>query len=62
MVSPYLPINPQCSIISTCDLVGLNSRLKAKDSYSTPTLEAWDNGESLPTENLSSSAKNFCAK
>lgn len=62
MVSPYLHVNPQCAIISTCDLVGLNSRMQAKDTYSTPTMEAWDNGESLPTEKLSSSAKNFCNK
>lgn len=33
MVSPYLPINPQCHIQDSCDKIGLNSRLSAKDAY-----------------------------
>lgn len=36
MVSPYLPVNPQCNILDSYDLIGLNSRLYAKDNYKTP--------------------------
>lgn len=51
MVSPYLPINPQCNIIDNCNLIGLNSRLSAKDTYKQPKIEMWDMGEALPTPN-----------
>jgi hypothetical protein len=48
MVSPYLPINPQCHIQDSCDQIGLNSRLSAKDTYKQPAAQAWDKGAALP--------------
>lgn len=36
MVSPYLPVNPQCNIQKNCDKTGLNSRMTAKDNYIKP--------------------------
>jgi hypothetical protein len=37
MVSPYLPINPQCHVQENCSKTGLNSRMTAKDSYVKPS-------------------------
>ena len=48
MVSPYLPVNPQCHIQESCDRIGFNSRLSAKDSYRPQKVEMWDKGEALP--------------
>jgi hypothetical protein len=48
MVSPYLPINPQCIIQDIDDKVGLNSRLYLKDHYKNPKTKFWDNGSALP--------------
>lgn len=50
MLEPYLPIDPQCNIQPFKELVGLNSRLSAKDSYIYPEQEYMDCGESLPKE------------
>ena len=33
MLNPYLPVNPQCNILESNDLIGLNSRNWAKDTY-----------------------------
>jgi hypothetical protein len=51
MVSPYLPVNPQCHIQDSCDTIGLNSRLAAKDTYKLPKAQMWDKGEALPKPN-----------
>lgn len=40
---PYVPINPQCHIQETYDRIGLNSRMKAKDSYIMPTDQSFGN-------------------
>jgi hypothetical protein len=48
MVSPYLPINPQCHIQPNCTKLGLNSRLSAKDMYTVPPQPVWDEGKALP--------------
>ena len=37
MVSPYLPINPQCHVQENCSKTGLNSRMTAKDRYVKPS-------------------------
>jgi hypothetical protein len=51
MIQPYLPVNPQCNQISNNDLIGLNSRLSAKDCYNIPDVVVWDNGDALPIDN-----------
>jgi hypothetical protein len=33
MLNPYLPVNPQCHILDSDDLIGLNSRLWSKDNF-----------------------------
>lgn len=48
MVSPYLPINPQCHIQDSCDQIGLNSRLSAKDTYKQPAAQSWETTSVLP--------------
>lgn len=50
MVSPYLPVNPQCIIQPNYDKTGLNSRLYVKDTYKQSPQNAWDNGEALPKD------------
>lgn len=49
-VEPYLHVNPQCHIQESYDLIGMNSRLYAKDIYKIPDQEFFDKGESLPKE------------
>ena len=46
MISPYLPINPQCVIQE--DRIGLDTKLVAKDHYRMPHQRFWDNGSALP--------------
>jgi len=48
-LQPFLFSNPQCHVID--DRSGLNSRLRAKDSYKTPNPNILDHGEALPKEN-----------
>jgi hypothetical protein len=47
---PYIPVNPQCHIQETHDRMGLNSRMAAKDAFTIPTQNAWDDGSALPKE------------
>ena len=50
MVSPYLPVNPQCNIQPNDDKLGLNSRLFVKDTYKQSPYNSWDNGGALPKD------------
>lgn len=58
MMSPYLPVNPQCHFQSTDDLLGLNSRLFSKDNYKLDPVLFLDNGSALPREEASKPVKN----
>ena len=48
-LQPFLFSNPQCHVID--DRIGLDSRNKAKDSYTIPKVVMVDKGEALPKEN-----------
>lgn len=39
MLNPYLPVNPQCNILDSYDLIGLDSRNWSKDNYVQPKQE-----------------------
>lgn len=48
MLTPYLPVNPQCHILDSDDLVGLNSRLWSKDNFKPVMPKPLDQCTDLP--------------
>ena len=48
MISPYLPVNPQCNVLDSNDIIGLGSRNWSKDNYKNPTQKPVDQCASIP--------------
>jgi len=56
-LQPWLFSNPQCHVLD--DRLGLDSRIKAKDSYKQPAPNFVDKGEALPKVNPNSPALGY---
>ena len=48
MLTPYLPVNPQCHILDSDSLIGLNSRLWSKDNFKPVMPQPLDQCVDLP--------------
>jgi hypothetical protein len=59
MLTPYLPVNPQCHILDSDDLIGLNSRLWAKDNFKAVMPTPLDQCADLPYVNVKNIKKDI---
>ena len=62
--TPYLSINPQCEVQDNDDKIGLNSRLKAKDTFIPNKPNVIDQSSILPnyqTNNQTNTENSSCA-
>jgi hypothetical protein len=59
MLTPYLPVNPQCHILDSDDLIGLNSRLWSKDNFKPVMPKPLDQCADLPYVNVKNIKKDI---